>query len=263
KYSAYGKVTSLELATEDYLNQPLRFQGQYFDDESGLHYNRHRYYDPDVGRYLTPDPVKLAGGLNQYRYVPNPTGWVDPLGLTSNCPPPNGSGCTVVGGLADAKVDVGEPELPVTALNAREAAKKEIVRLNDSQGMHMVGKHGPELPNKKFQKRAIDGTDPITGKQRKGKYAGQGNPSSRFYSWEIMLEAYVLATTRVENGLPRFTGTDAQGAKIVRMRLAGTGEGYVPNPKSKNNPKLISNMGGFEMKFDPVTNVPFTLFPIK
>ncbi|QTD35103.1 RHS repeat-associated core domain-containing protein [Pseudomonas fluorescens] len=263
KYSAYGKVTSLELATEDYLNQPLRFQGQYFDDESGLHYNRHRYYDPDVGRYLTPDPVKLAGGLNQYRYVPNPTGWVDPLGLSSNCPQSNGSGCTVVGGPADAKVDVGEPELPVTALNAREAAKKEIVRLNDSQGMHMVGKHGPELPDKKFQKRAIDGTDPITGKQRKGKYAGQGNPSSRFYSWEIMLEAYVLATTRVENGLPRFTGTDAQGAKVVRMRLAGTGEGYVPNPKSKNNPKLISNMGGFEMKFDPVTNVPFTLFPIK
>ncbi|UFQ01952.1 RHS repeat protein [Pseudomonas fitomaticsae] len=86
KYSAYGKVTSLELATEDYLNQPLRFQGQYFDDESGLHYNRHRYYDPDVGRYLTPDPVKLAGGLNQYRYVPNPTGWVDPLGLSCNCP---------------------------------------------------------------------------------------------------------------------------------------------------------------------------------
>ncbi|MCU0074962.1 type IV secretion protein Rhs, partial [Pseudomonas koreensis] len=79
------KVTSLELATEDYLNQPLRFQGQYFDDESGLHYNRHRYYDPEVGRYLTPDPVKLAGGLNQYRYVPNPTGWVDPLGL-SECP---------------------------------------------------------------------------------------------------------------------------------------------------------------------------------
>ncbi|AZV26101.1 type IV secretion protein Rhs [Pseudomonas syringae] len=86
KYSAYGKVTSLELATEDYLNQPLRFQGQYFDDESGLHYNRHRYYDPEVGRYLTPDPVKLAGGLNQYRYVPNPTGWVDPLGLSCNCP---------------------------------------------------------------------------------------------------------------------------------------------------------------------------------
>ena len=112
KYSAYGKVTSLELATEDYLNQPLRFQGQYFDDESGLHYNRHRYYDPDVGRYLTPDPVKLAGGLNQYRYVPNPTGWVDPLGLTSNCPPPNKPGCSVPAGVGGSVVDEGEPLIP-------------------------------------------------------------------------------------------------------------------------------------------------------
>ncbi|WP_301336277.1 RHS repeat-associated core domain-containing protein, partial [Pseudomonas fluorescens] len=77
---------------DDYLNQPLRFQGQYFDGESGLHYNRHRYYDPRLGRYLTPDPIKLAGGLNQYQYVPNPTGWVDPLGLNSNCPV--GDGCS-------------------------------------------------------------------------------------------------------------------------------------------------------------------------
>ncbi|WP_440974304.1 RHS repeat-associated core domain-containing protein [Pseudomonas koreensis] len=90
QYDAYGKVAAITLAGEDYLDQPLRFQGQYFDAESGLHYNRHRYYDPRLGRYLTPDPIKLAGGLNQYRYVPNPTGWVDPLGL-SDCP--GGPGC--------------------------------------------------------------------------------------------------------------------------------------------------------------------------
>ncbi|VVN02773.1 Putative deoxyribonuclease RhsC [Pseudomonas fluorescens] len=87
QYDAYGKVAALTLAGEDYLNQPLRFQGQYFDGESGLHYNRHRYYDPRLGRYLTPDLIKLAGGLNQYQYVPNPTGWVDPLGLACTpCP---------------------------------------------------------------------------------------------------------------------------------------------------------------------------------
>jgi RHS repeat-associated protein len=45
-------------------------------------YNRHRYYNPGTGRYLTPDPIKLAGGLNNYQYVPNPTGWVDPIGLS-------------------------------------------------------------------------------------------------------------------------------------------------------------------------------------
>ncbi|MGE1152153.1 RHS repeat-associated core domain-containing protein [Pseudomonas kitaguniensis] len=85
-YRAYGEVTRLDVATID---NPLRFQGQYLDPESGLHYNRHRYYNPDIGRYLTPDPVKLAGGINAYQYVLNPTGWVDPLGLAcsrGDCP---------------------------------------------------------------------------------------------------------------------------------------------------------------------------------
>ncbi|WP_241089612.1 RHS repeat domain-containing protein, partial [Pseudomonas viridiflava] len=82
KYRAYGNLATLDIAEID---NPLRFQGQYFDAETGLHYNRHRYYNPGTGRFLTPDPIKLAGGLNNYQYVPNPTGWVDPLGL-ENCP---------------------------------------------------------------------------------------------------------------------------------------------------------------------------------
>ncbi|KRW61694.1 type IV secretion protein Rhs [Pseudomonas sp. TTU2014-080ASC] len=86
QYRAYGNVAKLEVAEVD---NPLRFQGQYFDAETGLHYNRHRYYNPNTGSYLTPDPIKLAGGLNNYQYVPNPTGWVDPLGLacvSASCP---------------------------------------------------------------------------------------------------------------------------------------------------------------------------------
>ncbi|KTC50058.1 type IV secretion protein Rhs, partial [Pseudomonas fluorescens ABAC62] len=53
-YRAYGQINRLD---QSKIDNPLRFQGQYFDPESGLHYNRHRYYNPDVGRYLTPDPV--------------------------------------------------------------------------------------------------------------------------------------------------------------------------------------------------------------
>ncbi|MDZ3825670.1 RHS repeat-associated core domain-containing protein [Pseudomonas monsensis] len=113
QYDAYGKVAAITLAGEDYLDQPLRFQGQYFDAESGLHYNRHRYYDPRLGRYLTPDPVKLAGGLNQYQYVPNPTGWVDPLGL-SDCP--GAKNCRTPSNLdaplSNAGVDTKEPATP-------------------------------------------------------------------------------------------------------------------------------------------------------
>ncbi|WP_434626329.1 RHS domain-containing protein [Pseudomonas sp. Z5-35] len=86
RYNGYGKLTELRHGGGPRLHQPLRFQGQYHDRESGLHYNRHRYYNPETGRYLTADPSKLAGGLNGYRYTLNPTGWVDPLGLACQCP---------------------------------------------------------------------------------------------------------------------------------------------------------------------------------
>ncbi|MGS2871675.1 RHS repeat-associated core domain-containing protein [Enterobacter huaxiensis] len=66
---------------EGLVSNPLRFQGQYYDEESGLHYNRYRYYEPESGRYISADPIGLDGGLNQYAYVPNPLTWVDPLGL--------------------------------------------------------------------------------------------------------------------------------------------------------------------------------------
>jgi RHS repeat-associated protein len=63
---------------------PIRFQGQWHDIETGLHYCRHRYYDPEVGRFISPDPIGYRGGLNLYRYAPNPINWIDPLGLTWN-----------------------------------------------------------------------------------------------------------------------------------------------------------------------------------
>uniref|UniRef100_UPI0020007D96 RHS repeat-associated core domain-containing protein n=5 Tax=Escherichia marmotae TaxID=1499973 RepID=UPI0020007D96 len=64
------------------VEQNLRYQGQYLDRETGLHYNLHRYYDPDVGRFIVTDPIGLAGGINLYQYAPNPLSWVDPFGLS-------------------------------------------------------------------------------------------------------------------------------------------------------------------------------------
>lgn len=63
--------------------QPIRFQGQSFDAETGLHYNRFRYYDPDMGMFISRDPIGLMGGDNVFVYAPNPTGWIDPLGLNN------------------------------------------------------------------------------------------------------------------------------------------------------------------------------------
>jgi len=80
RYRVWGNTT--EEVREPYFieEQNLRFQGQYLDRETGLHYNTFRFYDPDVGRFTTPDPIGLAGGINLYAYAPNPVGWVDPLG---------------------------------------------------------------------------------------------------------------------------------------------------------------------------------------
>lgn len=66
--------------------------GQYFDEETGLHYNYFRDYDPITGRYVESDPIGLASGLNTYLYTEaNPLALTDPLGLQVR-PPPRGRG---------------------------------------------------------------------------------------------------------------------------------------------------------------------------
>ena len=77
-YSPFGKA---ERVTGSVQNN-LRFPGQFFDAETGLHYNWHRYYDPETGRYVSADPIGLDGGMNIYAFVENnPVNTIDPAGL--------------------------------------------------------------------------------------------------------------------------------------------------------------------------------------
>jgi len=84
-YRFWGKLedtdASATTGASGYARNNIRFQGQYYDRESGLNYNRYRYYDPDTGRYIRQDPIGLFGGINLYLYGPSSTMWIDPFGL--------------------------------------------------------------------------------------------------------------------------------------------------------------------------------------
>ncbi|HID4616176.1 TPA: RHS repeat-associated core domain-containing protein, partial [Pluralibacter gergoviae] len=103
---------------------------QYEDNESGLHYNLFRYYDPDSGRFTVQDPIGLAGGVNLYAYAPNPLSWIDPLGL-SKCKP--------------EKWDV----------NSHQNNKNAVKGLNLGLDSHHVGQ-------KNIMKDLVEGYDPMT-----------------------------------------------------------------------------------------------------
>ncbi|MFE0421372.1 putative T7SS-secreted protein [Streptomyces sp. NPDC058953] len=103
---------------------PLRFPGQYYDPETGLHYNHHRYYDPQTARYTTPDPLGLAPAPNPSTYVHNPHTWSDPLGLA---PYENNGG---LGGL----VKVNKPDPAADALAERLGGESRVKFEHDPKG---------------------------------------------------------------------------------------------------------------------------------
>jgi len=91
RYAAFGQARHIQ--QQGSYRNPIRFQGQYEDAETGLHYNYHRYYNPSTGAYLSKDPIGLGGGTNLFLYaLGRPNNFIDPLGLQSGGPyhPPPG-----------------------------------------------------------------------------------------------------------------------------------------------------------------------------
>lgn len=105
----------------------LRWPGHYFDAATGLHYNRFRYYDPRLGRYLESDPLGCAGGVNLYAYTKNPLVSVDVLGLhNEETHPPDESGRPT------------HERPPMLAAAAKSAKRRKLVRVETDAG--------PEFP---------------------------------------------------------------------------------------------------------------------
>jgi RHS repeat-associated protein len=177
--TAWGQIERKQ-NDQDAHDCPIRFQGQWFDEESGLSYNRFRYYDPADGRFVSPDPIGLAGGRNFYEYVANPITWIDPLGLAK------GSGCK------DEKP--GEPEKTPRAAR-REAMRKEGIPTSQqpfSQSSNESGREyqyrvpraGGDTEIKSVQQQTMDSShpgenhweagsvkvDPVTGDTRMNDY---------------------------------------------------------------------------------------------
>ena len=80
EYTAWGRLKKDERVYKN-AHQPFRLQNQYFDEETGLHYNLFRYYEPEAGRFVNQDPIGLLGGENLYQFADNALVWFDPLGL--------------------------------------------------------------------------------------------------------------------------------------------------------------------------------------
>ena len=99
--------------------QPIKFQGQSLDTETGLHYNRFRYYDSDVGMFISRDPIGLLGGSNVFQYAPNPIGWIDPCGLKSA----NGRTHITYEGVKDGKPYIGYASMDGVNRTAEEVLK--------------------------------------------------------------------------------------------------------------------------------------------
>ena len=107
-YQLWGKPIQEIVHRE--IQQNLRYQEQYLDRETGLHYNTFRYYDPDIGRFTQPDPIGLLGGINLYQYAPNALMWIDPWGLS--CSPKN----------AKNKVSRGQGPKEIIRIDAPESS---------------------------------------------------------------------------------------------------------------------------------------------
>jgi RHS repeat-associated protein len=154
--------------SEHQITNPIRFQGQYFDDESGLHYNRFRYYSPGQARFIHQDPIGLVGGINHYQYAPNPVNWVDPFGLLCK------EGQAKVKAALDANSAIS-PELKEKLIKLSQLPEDASPYTADEMVNHINQNTADDMVN--LQDKSALGSDNLTKKQREHFRAGIDNPT--------------------------------------------------------------------------------------
>lgn len=192
---------------------PLRFPGQYYDPETGLHYNYFRHYDPETARYVTPDPLGLSPAPNPLAYVLNPHIWVDPFGL--KCPDlPEGH--------------TSQPAFTKDPYN-KNVVDQRIQEMRDLYGIKepppaasssMIGANGTQVTSKTMWNHGpyrIDVENPNPG-QRAGQlhFQDQSNPTAK-YQYNFSTEKFDGLPRSIEKEIGRNPGFQAGINKGLRM----------------------------------------------
>ncbi|RZK32259.1 MAG: RHS repeat-associated core domain-containing protein, partial [Hymenobacter sp.] len=201
---------------------PFRYQGQYEDVETGLYYNRFRYYDPEAGSYLSQDPIGLSGGMALYAYVQNPTAWVDVLGLNP-CPP-----TARQQRIAELAEQNAQRRLQELSNNAKTV----------NPNTHFLERHGAQTTQSQQYTRATTGLTP-------DGHAGNPVDATRFLSAQDQLRSIERANTiRAQTG-----------ANVVNTRMESViGEGYPRGggPLTQTDKVRVVYRNG----------LPYTTFPV-
>ncbi|MBS8663718.1 RHS repeat protein, partial [Escherichia coli] len=244
EYDEWGNQLNEE--NPHHVYQPYRLPGQQHDEESGLYYNRHRYYDPLQGRYITQDPMGLKGGWNLYQYPLNPLQQIDPIGLLQTWDDARSGACT--GGVCGVLSRIiGPSKFDSTADAALDALKETQNRslcndmeysgivCKDTNGKYFASKAETDNLRKEsypLKRKCPTGTDRVAayhthGADSHGDYVDEFFSSSDknlVRSKDNNLEAFYLATP---DG--RFEALNNKGEYIfIRNSVPGLSSVCIP-----------------------------------